>query len=404
MLDRPVLVVALEGWVDAGLGADGAITALLSAEPTELVATFDGESLIDQRARRPVVHISHGVNEGLTWPVIQMRAGTDRAGADVCYLVGPEPDFRWPLVRDLRRRPWRGELGVRLVVGLGAFPAPAPHTRPVRLAATAPPGVRRPRGAGRASSRGDRRALGGLGRTRARASATPASRPSGCGPVSRTTCRAWPSPPPAPPCSTAWPPSATCRSTRPTLHTAADASLQQVDDLIAKSAEHTAMVRQLERSVDAAEGNPLDVGHVADRRRARRRARALPTRRTQRRQPTRRRVSQQSGARGSRRSRRRPCESMSDCYWMARRSTTNTSVSLARDRGRAARRAVAECRRDHDLAPTTDLHARDALREARNHPVERERRRLARATSSSRSPCRWCSWPPRTAPGPCPPS
>src|SRR5665811_729073 len=94
--DRPVLVVALDGWVDAGLGADGAITALLSADSTELVATFDGEALIDQRARRPVVHISHGVNEGLTWPVIQMRAGTDRLGADICYLVGPEPDFRWP--------------------------------------------------------------------------------------------------------------------------------------------------------------------------------------------------------------------------------------------------------------------------------------------------------------------
>ena len=96
ILDRPVLVVALDGWVDAGLGADGAITALLSADSTELVATFDGEALIDQRARRPVVHISHGVNEGLTWPVIQMRAGTDRLGADICYLVGPEPDFRWP--------------------------------------------------------------------------------------------------------------------------------------------------------------------------------------------------------------------------------------------------------------------------------------------------------------------
>ncbi|HLX89452.1 MAG TPA: PAC2 family protein, partial [Acidimicrobiales bacterium] len=84
-LERPVLVVALEGWVDAGLGADGAITALLSAGPTELVATFDGETLIDQRARRPVVHIAQGINEGLTWPVIQMRVGTDRAGADILY-------------------------------------------------------------------------------------------------------------------------------------------------------------------------------------------------------------------------------------------------------------------------------------------------------------------------------
>ena len=54
VLDRPVLVVALEGWVDAGLGADGAISALLSAAPTELVATFDGESLIDQLVNRSI--------------------------------------------------------------------------------------------------------------------------------------------------------------------------------------------------------------------------------------------------------------------------------------------------------------------------------------------------------------
>ena len=46
------------------------------------------------------------------------------------------------------------------------------------------------------------------------------------------------------------------------LHTAADASLRQVDDLIAKSTEHTAMVRQLERSIDTAEGNPLEVGQL----------------------------------------------------------------------------------------------------------------------------------------------
>jgi hypothetical protein len=46
------------------------------------------------------------------------------------------------------------------------------------------------------------------------------------------------------------------------LHTAADASLRQVDDLISKSTEHMAMVRQLEHSVDTAEGNPLDVGQL----------------------------------------------------------------------------------------------------------------------------------------------
>ena len=64
-------------------------------------------------------------------------AGSTRTGLDVLLLVGPEPDFHWlefaELVVGLAER-----FDVRLVVGLGAFPAPAPHTRPVRLAATVP--------------------------------------------------------------------------------------------------------------------------------------------------------------------------------------------------------------------------------------------------------------------------
>jgi hypothetical protein len=46
------------------------------------------------------------------------------------------------------------------------------------------------------------------------------------------------------------------------LHTAADASRRQVDELISKSSEHDDLVHQLERNVDATEGNPLDIGHV----------------------------------------------------------------------------------------------------------------------------------------------
>jgi hypothetical protein len=46
------------------------------------------------------------------------------------------------------------------------------------------------------------------------------------------------------------------------LHTAADTSRRQVDELISKSDEHGSLVRQLERNVDAAEGNPLEVGQI----------------------------------------------------------------------------------------------------------------------------------------------
>jgi hypothetical protein len=260
MLEHPVLIVALEGWVDAGLGADGAISALLSSGPTELVATFDGESLIDQRARRPVVHIARGINEGLTWPVIQVRLGQDLAGADVCFLVGPEPDFRWAtfvssvvgLCRDLR---------VSMVVGLGAFPAPAPHTRPVRLAATAPP------------SSADLVAQVGIVQGEIDV-------PSGVwgalelalGEAGIATVGLWARVPhyvsgmAFPSASAALLDGLSAVAglsvDAMTLHTAADASLRQVDELISKSTEHTAMVRQLEHSVDTAEGNPLDVGQL----------------------------------------------------------------------------------------------------------------------------------------------
>ncbi|MBA3652708.1 MAG: PAC2 family protein [Actinobacteria bacterium] len=132
----PVLVMCLEGWVDAGLGAAAAMATLLSQAATDAVATFDADELIDRRARRPTVRITDGVHQGLTWSAVQLRAGKDANGADVLFLVGPEPDFKWLAftadVVELSR-----ELGVRMVVGLGAFPAPVPHTRPIRLASTA---------------------------------------------------------------------------------------------------------------------------------------------------------------------------------------------------------------------------------------------------------------------------
>ena len=66
VVDRPVLVVALEGWVDAGLGATTAIAALLGQSRSEPVVTFNGEHFLDQRARRPVARIVNGITTDLT--------------------------------------------------------------------------------------------------------------------------------------------------------------------------------------------------------------------------------------------------------------------------------------------------------------------------------------------------
>jgi proteasome assembly chaperone (PAC2) family protein len=134
-LESPVLVVVLDGWIDAGLGASAALETLTAACSPELVAFFDADSLLDHRARRPTMHIEDGIQTGLTWPAIELKAGTDLDGNDVLFLVGAEPDHQWRgfarAVVDLAL-----ELGCRMCVGLGAYPAPVPHTRPTRVVAT----------------------------------------------------------------------------------------------------------------------------------------------------------------------------------------------------------------------------------------------------------------------------
>jgi predicted ATP-grasp superfamily ATP-dependent carboligase len=135
-LERPVLVIGLEGWVDAGFATATSVNTLLELTHHEVVATFDSDALLDQRSRRPLLRVTNGVLGPLTWPELQLYSATDTGGRSLLMLAGPEPDMRW--------HEWTNEvvaLGLRLevgmVVGLGAFPAPVPHTRAVRLAATA---------------------------------------------------------------------------------------------------------------------------------------------------------------------------------------------------------------------------------------------------------------------------
>jgi len=136
-LDEPVLIVALEGWIDAGMAAAGTMKHLAAATSDPVVvARFDTDLLVDHRARRPIMHLDAGHNTGLTWPSIELRATTDTAGTDVLLLAGAEPDIRWKgfarAVADLATA-----FGVRLVVDLGGYPAPAAHTRPIGVVATA---------------------------------------------------------------------------------------------------------------------------------------------------------------------------------------------------------------------------------------------------------------------------
>jgi predicted ATP-grasp superfamily ATP-dependent carboligase len=134
-LTDPVLIVAMDGWIDAGAGAANAMSALLSSTEAETIAEFDADRLLDHRARRPVMHLVNGLITGLTWPTIELRAGNDQAGNDVLLLVGAEPDFEWQTFADAVVD-LADDHECRMIVGLGAYPAPVAHTRATSLSVT----------------------------------------------------------------------------------------------------------------------------------------------------------------------------------------------------------------------------------------------------------------------------
>lgn len=136
-LDKPVLVVMLQGWIDAAGAANEAMNAIEAQINPLPIATFDADVFIDFRARRPTMEIRDGRNSNIEWPSIDLYAGHDRNGRDVLILTGFEPDSAWhrfaSAVRELCVR-----LEVSMMVGLGAYPFPTPHTRPSNLSCTTP--------------------------------------------------------------------------------------------------------------------------------------------------------------------------------------------------------------------------------------------------------------------------
>ncbi|MGH3367859.1 MAG: proteasome assembly chaperone family protein [Nocardioidaceae bacterium] len=127
---RPVLVHALDGFLDAG--AAGRLAAEQLGTDGRVVASFDLDQLYDYRGRRPPLTFSEDHYEDYVAPRLVVRLVNDERGTPYLLLSGPEPDYQWErfaaAVRALVER-----LRVRLTVGLGAVPMALPHTRPLML-------------------------------------------------------------------------------------------------------------------------------------------------------------------------------------------------------------------------------------------------------------------------------
>ena len=126
-------IAAFEGWNDAAEAASGVVNHLGIAWESTPIAAIDPDDFYDFQVNRPVVEIVAGKTERLVWPTTRLslaRATDTGLSRDIVLVHGVEPNMRWrgftdELISGLT------ELGVELVILIGALLADSPHTRPV---------------------------------------------------------------------------------------------------------------------------------------------------------------------------------------------------------------------------------------------------------------------------------
>ena len=181
VLGGRLLVVAFEGWNDAGEAASGAVRTLKERLELYPIAEVESEDYFDYQFNRPVAATDDDGNRMLIWPDvtvfgpvsvlgqtaaeqsrrIAVADGSDAAppvtgenAGNIYLLLGTEPSRGWKsftaeILETVR------ETGVTGIVMLGAMLADVPHTRPISVFVTSEnPAVRTRFGIERSSYEG----------------------------------------------------------------------------------------------------------------------------------------------------------------------------------------------------------------------------------------------------------
>jgi proteasome assembly chaperone (PAC2) family protein len=136
-LERPVLVAAFRGWNDGAQAASLAAGYLAKTWGAERFAEVEPEGFFDFQATRPHVSLVEGVTRRIDWPeTVFYHARPNGLDRDVVLLLGIEPNLRWRTFTELVVGLTR-DLGVELLITLGALLADVPHTRPAPVTGSA---------------------------------------------------------------------------------------------------------------------------------------------------------------------------------------------------------------------------------------------------------------------------
>lgn len=131
-MSNPILILAFEGWNDAGDAATTAASYIARRWEATEFATLDPEPFYDFSSNRPTVRLDEHHDRRLEWPANTFSHLCLDDGRDVVVLTGVEPRLRWrTFCEQITGIATRVEAS--MVITLGALLAEVHHANPIEV-------------------------------------------------------------------------------------------------------------------------------------------------------------------------------------------------------------------------------------------------------------------------------
>lgn len=132
-----VLIVALDGWTDAGMASTGAVSYIKDKLASDRLIAIDDQDYFDLLRQRPIIVLDEHGERDFIWPSIELfgpgsNSPVQQKDLNLYFLTGQEPALQWQfLITELLEI--IEDRDIQAVIMLGSLAAETPHSRPIKI-------------------------------------------------------------------------------------------------------------------------------------------------------------------------------------------------------------------------------------------------------------------------------
>lgn len=132
-----MLIIALDGWTDAGMASTGAVSYIKEKLSSELLLALDDQDYFDLLRQRPNIVLDEHGERDFIWPSIELfgpgpKSEVQQKDLSLYFLTGQEPALQWQfLITELLEI--IEDRDIQSVIMLGSLAAETPHSRQIKI-------------------------------------------------------------------------------------------------------------------------------------------------------------------------------------------------------------------------------------------------------------------------------